>query len=125
MDAKIYALMSGQLILYIGSTVRNLCDREKGHKTNPTASIRDIPKDIEWTIKLLEVCKISDRYIREGYYYRLLNPLYNKQEPGLSRKESIKKYNDARAVAGYYTAYRTLNKDTINHTRMIWRNLQK
>ena len=86
---KIYALMSGQLVLYVGQTRCHLNKRRREHecKTN-TSSSRDIPDYVDWDIQLLEECPPSSRKIRERYWYETLKPLYNNAHPGLSRKET-------------------------------------
>ena len=80
--AKIYELVCEQLVLYVGSTIRTLTQREYQHraKSNKSGS-KDIPKDCIWKIKLLEKCAVELRYERELYYYNLLKPLYNMKSP--------------------------------------------
>ena len=94
--AKIYALMSGQLVLYIGSTIRTLKKRENGHrckKWNTTGS-RHIPFDCEWNIVLLEECLKSEMRVREQHYYDTLKPLYNEHKAfnSLSQVERVQEY---------------------------------
>lgn len=100
---KIYALVSGQLILYVGKTIMTLKKRETNHrckKCNTTKS-RYIPDYIDWEIKLLEEVTNDQGVIKEQYYFDTLKPLYNYQRPGgtniqykdsISRKETKKKY---------------------------------
>ena len=84
----IYALVSGQLILYVGQTVRTLKVREQQHKykSNNTNS-RYIPEYIDWTIKLLETVPNDQALLKEQHYYDTLKPLYNRCRPGQSRRE--------------------------------------
>jgi hypothetical protein len=91
---KIYALMSGQLVLYVGQTRSHLNKRRREHqcKTN-TSSSREIPEHIEWEIQLLEECSSESSNARERYWYESLKPLYNRAHPGLSRKETRQQYS--------------------------------
>jgi len=85
---KIYSLVSGQLVLYVGKTIQTLKQRECEHrdKKNKT-STRYIPEYIDWTIKLLEEVPDDQGVIKEQYYYDTLKPLYNKYRPGNVEKE--------------------------------------
>lgn len=83
MTTKIYALVSGDSILYIGKT-NNLKRRERFHRSkylNSTGS-KNIPGDLIWTMKLLETVSDDMGYIRERYYYDTLKPIYNIYKPG-------------------------------------------
>ena len=83
MTTKIYALISGDSTLYIGKT-KNLKRRERFHRSkylNSTVS-KNIPDNIIWTMKLLEVVSDDMGYIRERYYYDTLKPIYNVYKPG-------------------------------------------
>jgi len=90
MDYSIYAICSGQLILYVGQTRRPLKERERLHRSKfNNSSSRHIPYD-DWNMQLLEVCPNSTREYatsRERYYYDLLKPFYNEQMPGRSQAE--------------------------------------
>lgn len=94
----IYALVSGQLILYVGQTV-NLKDRERHHRAdyNDCAS-RYIPDYIDWTMKVLEVVENKEAKIKECHYYDILKPLYNEVRPILDkeRKEKTRKICNVR-----------------------------
>jgi len=87
--ARIYALMAGQLVLYVGQTKRDLSKREYGHRhySNATTS-KHIPDYVDWTIQLLEECDDVQSTAREQYYYDILKPLYNRCRPGQPEKES-------------------------------------
>jgi len=81
--AKIYAIVSEQLVLYVGKTVQSLTSREYRHRNksrNSTGS-RDIPDWIDWEIKLLEECADELCREREQHYYDTLKPLYNIVKP--------------------------------------------
>ena len=90
----IYALMSGQLVLYVGKAVdpRN---REYQHRSkhNTTAS-RHIPSYTEWNMKLLEECPIDVSRLREQYWMDELKPLYNELNAVArqSKNERVKEY---------------------------------
>jgi hypothetical protein len=93
---KIYALVSGQLVLYVGKTMRSLKQREWMHrnKTNQTTS-KYIPDYIDWTIQLLEEVPDNQGTAKEQHYYDILRPLYNRCRPGQTRKETcIMTYNN-------------------------------
>ena len=79
---KIYALVSGQLVLYVGRTIRPLKIREQRHRcpTNDTHS-KYIPDYIDWTIKLLEEVPDDQGTVKEQYWYDTLKPFYNCYNP--------------------------------------------
>jgi predicted GIY-YIG superfamily endonuclease len=83
MVKTIYALKSGQLVLYVGKT-GNVKIRKSAHKTHKSKSCgsSDIPKDLEWTLEILEECSDASATCREQYYYDVLNPLFNRCRPG-------------------------------------------
>lgn len=84
----IYALVSGQLILYIGKTNKNIKQREIQHRYNGNrCSSQNIPEYIDWEIKLLEEVPEDQGVTKEQYYYDILKPLYNKCRPGQTRAE--------------------------------------
>ena len=84
----IYALVSGQLVLYVGKTVRTLKEREQKHRNNGNnTNSKYIPKYIDWTMKLLETVSEDQAVMKEQYYYDTLKPLYNRCRPGQSRIE--------------------------------------
>ena len=86
--ASIYALMSGQLCLYIGSTIQSLATRASAHRTGFNyCGSTNIPEYIDWDIVLLEECPVESRYVREGFYYNKMTPLYNERIPGRTRTE--------------------------------------
>ena len=92
---KIYALISGELILYVGKTT-NLKRRERFHRSrylNSTGS-KNIPEDTEWTMKLLETVSDEIGYLRERYYFDTLMPLYNINKPGNSVMRKISDNSD-------------------------------
>lgn len=91
MVTKIYALMDGITCLYVGRTEQELKERDRHHKGNWNVTCsRYIPKDMEWTIELIEECEDNVKQQRERYYIELLEPLYNERMPGRSRKETAK-----------------------------------
>jgi hypothetical protein len=78
----IYALVSGELILYVGKS-KHLKLREEYHRSkryNDCGS-RDIPDCIDWEMKKLEKVTEDIANIRERYYYDTLKPLYNINKP--------------------------------------------
>lgn len=88
---KIYALVSGQLILYVGKTTLTLKRREQNHRSNwNDTSSKYIPSYIDWTIKLLEEVTNDQDVIKEQYYFDTLKPLYNRCRPGQTVQETQK-----------------------------------
>ena len=85
---RVYALMSGQLVLYVGKTKTSLVVRARHHMCidNRTCS-RHIPDYMEWEIRLLEECSDGDSIGCEQKWYDTLNPLYNNNRPGNSRSD--------------------------------------
>ena len=80
---NIYAIMSGQLCLYVGKTTLTLRVRKRQHRSRSnTAGSKDIPSDFEWEMCLLEECPISQTCEREYYWWKKLVPLYNNNVPG-------------------------------------------
>ena len=78
----IYALVSGQLILYVGKS-KYLKLREEYHRSKKynDCGSRDIPDYIDWEIIKLEKVIEDISNIRERYYYDTLKPLYNINKP--------------------------------------------
>ena len=98
----IYALVSGQLILYIGKT-KNIKKRENEHRSKGNdCTSKNIPEYIDWEIKLLEEVPEDQGITKEQYYYDTLKPLYNKCRPG----QSMKEYNQSEARKEAYRRYR-------------------
>jgi hypothetical protein len=111
---KIYSLVSGQLILYVGKTKRSLQERENEHRhNNNDCSTRHIPSYIDWHIKLLEECNHNNSVSREQYYYDILKPLYNEKRPGQTRKEQRAKWyiNNKERIVNERKQIRTENID--------------
>ena len=91
----IYALMSGQLVLYVGRTV-NPKQREYRHRSkgNHTSGSRHIPLYTDWNMKLLEECSTELSKLREQYWMDELKPLYNEVNAvnRLSNSERVRAY---------------------------------
>jgi len=82
----IYALMSGQLVLYVGQTKR-LKKREWEHRKRYSQCSKYIPDYMEWTMKVLEETTDTLGIQREQYFYDTLDPLYNIKRPGQTKEE--------------------------------------
>ena len=110
---RVYQLECEGLCLYVGKTIRTLTKRAYYHRTacNKSCS-KYIPKDCEWTIKLLEECADDQGTAREQYYYDTLKPLYNYQRPGQTSEESgrIWRANNRGAYNEYIRLYRARKK---------------
>ena len=92
---RIYALMEGDLVLYVGKTIRSLKRREACHRSssNDTCS-RHIPKDSEWEIVLVDEVPDEEGTKWERYYYETLDPLYNAYMPGRTYADSCKNWRE-------------------------------
>jgi len=117
---KIYALVSGQLILYVGKTNIKLKKRESNHraKSNDCYS-KYIPDYTDWVIILLEECFDENAIEREQYYYDTLNPLYNHRRPGQTAREYQFKY---KRTEEYKERQRELRDYKAEHERRKIRN---
>ena len=113
--AAIYALVSGELVWYVGSTT-NLAKRKHNHKKKYARGIGSdlIPSEFEWELKVLEKCSMEDRYMREQYHYDTLMPLLNQQRPGQTANE--------RARALYHS---DPDKSRANNKRKYYANLER
>ena len=111
----IYALVSGEEVLYVGQTIQTLKRRASEHRSagNQTGS-RNIPPDVQWEIKLLEECE-ENATVRERHYVETFNPPYNKIIPGRTpaeyRQTDVAKaiqraYGQTEARKAYLRAYR-------------------
>jgi len=81
--ARIYAIESEGLVLYVGKTTLTLKQRRSMHSApNNKAGTKDIPIDSDWDMRLLEECSANETKKRERYWYDLLKPLYNNYKPG-------------------------------------------
>jgi hypothetical protein len=99
--ARIYALVSGEEVLYVGRTTRTLVEREWNHRAvGNSAGSKNIPIGINWEIKLLEECE-ENATARERHYIEILKPPYNKLIPGRTEAE----YNHTDERKAYQRAY--------------------
>jgi len=96
----IYALMSGQLVLYVGKTKR-LKRREWQHRKRYSQCSKYIPDYMEWTMKVLEETTEALGTTREQYFYDTLDPLYNHKRPGQTKEE----YQKTEVFKEYQRAY--------------------
>jgi hypothetical protein len=104
---RIYALVSGQLVLYVGQTRNTLRKREREHRSKGNTSCsKYIPDDIDWEIKLLEECEDVIATTREQHYYDTLKPFYNRCRPGQTHTESQRKYLQTEAGKESQKKYR-------------------
>ena len=96
----IYALVSGQLILYVGKTNQTLKQRESKHRSRDNSHSRYIPEYIDWIMKLLEIVPDDQGTVKEQHYYDTLKPLYNKCRPGQTFKEyqQTEAYKNSEAI---------------------------
>jgi hypothetical protein len=122
---KIYALMSGDLILYVGKTTQLLGLRaahHRCHKSNNTSS-KNIPKDYEWEIVLLDEVPDAEGRKWERHYYDTLDPLYNERVPGRTGKEWYAQHKEEQAIIG--KIYREKNADKISERMRKWYETKK
>lgn len=83
---KIYALMTGDLVLYVGRTNKSLKDRAICHKTPSNKAYSKYITD-DWEIVLLDKVPDEEGAKWERHYYDTLDPLYNKSVPGRTASE--------------------------------------
>lgn len=125
---KIYALMSGEEVLYVGQTCRSLRRRESAHRCSSNdCGSRHIPSDVQWVMQLLEECEEEHANEWERFYIEMYAPPYNKKLPGRTdaeyrktniqkayqkayHKEYQKKYRQTKAREEYMRAYRLRQK---------------
>jgi len=129
---KIYALMWGELVLYVGKTNASLYQRAASHRTpSNKSSSKYIPEYMDWEIVLVDEVPDEDGAKWEQYYYDELTPLYNHQRPGQTLLEYnrskgyatqkawakntgyayVKEYNKSDKHKEYLRAYYQANKD--------------
>ncbi len=109
--------MWGDLVLYVGKTIRKLNCRANMHRSriNNTHS-RYIPDYMDWGIKLLEECSDEQAIKREQYWYDTLMPFYNNKRPGQTKPEYDKIYKESHREEinarerQYYTAKKAASK---------------
>ena len=139
---RIYALMWGELILYVGKTVTSLKQRAASHRTpsNMTCS-KYIPDYMDWEIVLVDQVPNEEGTKWEQYYYDELMPLYNLYRPGQTPLEYnrskgyaaqkaygkktgnayIKEYNKSDKFKAYLRAYYQANKEAYAERKRKWR----
>lgn len=127
----IYALVSDELVLYVGKTKR-LKEREQAHRNGYSRCSQYIQEHPDWIMKVLEETTEALGTEREQHFYDTLDPLYNKNRPGQTRKEynqtdagkaakkayqqtdagkaSQKAYKQKDAYKAYHKAYKLKNK---------------
>ena len=116
-----YALVSGQLILYVGQT-GNMANRERQHRQKqPTCTSKHIPDYIEWDMKLLEKCEDALAVSRERHFYDTLKPLYNKCVPGRSSSELER--TEARKEKN--RLWREANRERVRETLRLWKTANR
>jgi hypothetical protein len=97
----IYALVSGEEVLYVGQTIQTLQERASGHKkVSNTCGSKNIPPDIQWEIKLLEECA-ENAAARERHYIETLTPPYNERIPGRTKSEYAQMYKHTEICMAY------------------------
>jgi hypothetical protein len=102
---KIYALVWGDLILYVGQTNASLKQRAASHRCpSNTACSKYIPDYMDWEIALVDEVPDDEATQWEQYYYDELMPLYNKYRPG----QTIEEWNKANG----YASQKAYNKRT-------------
>ena len=115
---KIYALVSGQLVLYVGKTTMELCKRENSHRCRSnTACSKNIPDQIEWEIVLIDDVEDDESVMWEQLYYDELMPLYNTYRPG----QTLIEYNQAKG----YAAQKAYQKRTGGASAKAWQKTEK
>lgn len=85
---RIYALMWGALVLYVGKTKHPLGWRAMQHRGQHNRTYaKYIPGYMNWEIKLLEECPDEQGKAQERFWYDTLMPLYNHVRPSITKEE--------------------------------------
>jgi hypothetical protein len=104
---KIYALVEGNLILYVGKTTTSLKRREKYHRAKSnTSHSRYIPEHCEWEIVEIGEYPDDEEVLWEQFWYDTLDPLYNKCRPGQTTAEYKQTEKVKKSQAEYSRKYR-------------------
>jgi hypothetical protein len=96
----IYALMSDDLVLYVGQTNR-LKRREWDHRNGGSQCSKYVQEHSDWVLKVLEETTDALGPQREQYFYDTLDPLYNQCRPGQTDKD----YKKSDTYKSYRKAY--------------------
>jgi hypothetical protein len=131
---KIYALVWGELVLYVGKTNTSLKQRAASHRTpSNIAHSKYIPDYMDWEIVLVDEVPDEEGTKWEKYYYDELMPLYNRCRPGQTRDEYhrtigfaaqkayLKEYQKTEKHKEYQRAYRQANRERLNQLQRNWR----
>jgi predicted GIY-YIG superfamily endonuclease len=92
MNTSVYGLFAGNLCLYVGKT-KNIKGRRNAHRRRKEhgCGASDIPRYIDWEMRILEVCTEEKAGCREIDFYDVLKPLYNRIRPrGKSTEEMLR-----------------------------------
>ncbi len=103
-NGKIYKIIDNtNNNIYIGSTIQDLNKRLNHHKCcynkKNNNSVNIIIKNNDYKIELIENYSCNNKkelLEREGHYIRNTEYCINKVQPGIDRKETIKKSNEKR-----------------------------
>ena len=101
----IYALVSDDLVLYVGKT-KDKKKREYEHRYGSSQCSQYVQEHADWTFKVLEETTEALGTSREQYFYDTLDPLYNTQRPG----QTMKEYQQTDACKASKKAYRLKNQ---------------
>jgi hypothetical protein len=96
--------MSDDLVLYVGKT-KDMKKREWAHRNGVSECSKYVQEHSDWTMKVLEETTDALGTQREQYFYDTLDPLYNYQRPGQTKKEAQKAYNQTDKYKEYRNAY--------------------
>ena len=109
---RVYALVEGQLVLYVGKTGMDLKRREMYHRAKcNTSHSRYIPEHCEW--EMVEIGEYPDEegVLWEQFWYDTLDPLYNSQRPGQTSAEYVQTEKVKKSQAEASRRYRLKKKE--------------
>ena len=109
---RVYALVEGNLILYVGKTIRDLKRRARFHraKYDQTHS-RYIPEHCEWEMVEIGEYPDDEGTLWEQFWYDTLDPLYNSQRPGQTSAEYMQTEKVKKSQAEASRRYRLKMKE--------------
>lgn len=115
---KIYALVSEDIVWYVGQTSQTLRQRKFGHtcKTNRTSS-KNIPVGVKWDIILLEETDDNISTDTERFYIDFLNPVCNLKIPGRPDEEYRSSTEYKELVKNYRKSPRYRELANIRHAK--------
>ena len=136
LNGKIYKIVSDYTDdVYIGSTIKTLKDRLRGHKRHfkshmngkfPYMTSFELLKYAEYRIELVELYPCANKKAlesREGYWIKNNDNAVNKYVVGRTRKETYKAYRESNKDK--IKEYHQMNKDKISKQKKAYYQTNK